>query len=131
MIALATALRDRSDSTTALLPNTTEGIARALCCAPHLPCPKQAAGGGDHRATERRCVVTARHWCPRSPPATLATPEADSATGTRALSQLKEFVMNDMQDLEIVDLGDVKEVTMGPVAPHLGEDHPSLIFREQ
>lgn len=39
--------------------------------------------------------------------------------------------MNDMQDLEIVDLGDVKEVTMGPVAPHLGEDHPSLIFREQ
>lgn len=39
--------------------------------------------------------------------------------------------MNDTQDLELVDLGDVKEVTMGPIAPEMGEDHPVLIFREQ
>lgn len=38
--------------------------------------------------------------------------------------------MNDMQDPELVDLGDVKEVTMGPVAPDMGEYHPTLIFRE-
>jgi len=39
--------------------------------------------------------------------------------------------MNDTQNLELVDLGDVKEVTQGPIAPDLGEDHPVLIFREQ
>jgi hypothetical protein len=54
-----------------------------------------------------------------------------SADGTAVFKlNRKEFVMNETQDLEIVDLGEVKEVTMGPVAPDLGEDHPTLIFRE-
>lgn len=39
--------------------------------------------------------------------------------------------MNDTQELELVDLGDVKEVTTGPIAPEVGEDHPVLIFRDQ
>jgi len=37
--------------------------------------------------------------------------------------------MNETQELEVVDLGDAKEVTQGPVAPEMGEDHPVYIFR--
>jgi hypothetical protein len=35
-----------------------------------------------------------------------------------------------LQDLELVDLGDVKEVTMGPDGPVPSEDHPVLIYRD-
>ena len=59
-------------------------------------------------------------------------PKAQRAAGTGVFKLiLKEFVMNKTQELELVDLGDVKEVTLGPISPLMGEDHPVLIFRDQ
>jgi hypothetical protein len=61
----------------------------------------------------------------------LQTPEASTADGKRVCQpNVKEQVMNETLDLEVVDLGDAKEVTMGPIAPNPAEDHPVLIFRE-
>lgn len=36
--------------------------------------------------------------------------------------------MNETKELEVVDLGDAKEVTMGPYARSF-EDHPFLMWR--
>lgn len=37
--------------------------------------------------------------------------------------------MYEANETEIVDLGDVKEETQGPIGPELGEDDPSMPFR--
>lgn len=36
-----------------------------------------------------------------------------------------------LQDLEVVELGDAKELTKGPHAPDLEEDNLGMIYREQ
>ena len=36
-----------------------------------------------------------------------------------------------LQDLEVVDLGDAKELTKGPHTPQLEEDSLGMIHREQ
>jgi hypothetical protein len=37
--------------------------------------------------------------------------------------------MNETQELEVVDLGDAKELTTGPFGPVFDEDHPVLPYR--
>lgn len=39
--------------------------------------------------------------------------------------------MDETLELEVVDLGDAKELTKGPMTPDLAEDHPVLIFRPE
>ena len=39
-------------------------------------------------------------------------------------TNLKEFAMNEMPKLEIVELGDAKEVTMGQFSFQATEEHP-------
>ncbi len=43
---------------------------------------------------------------------------------------LKEYVMNEAPELEVVDLGDAKEVTMGVISPVNTEENPVISMRE-
>jgi hypothetical protein len=56
-----------------------------------------------------------------------------SADGKRTSTNLKESIMDkdyeQTQDVEVIDLGDAKEVTQGPKGPN-PEDHPVLRFQD-
>jgi hypothetical protein len=59
----------------------------------------------------------------------LRLPEADPAEGGHK-PQLMELVMNETSqtetELQVVELGDAKEVTMGVPKPNLHEENPSI-----
>jgi len=62
-------------------------------------------------------------------PSVFAPPEASRRRQFRS-QPLKENVMNEAPQLELVDLGDAKEVTQGnPTGPRLEDDQVSL-FRQ-
>lgn len=43
----------------------------------------------------------------------------------------KEFAMNEVMELEVVDLGDATEVTMGMPATPASEPHPTISQRPE
>jgi len=43
----------------------------------------------------------------------------------------KEFVMNELLELDVVDLGDATEVTMGSPATPATEAHPTIAQRPE
>ena len=51
------------------------------------------------------------------------------AEAHRVSTQLKEFVMNEAAQVEVVDLGDAKEITKGSPMPPLHEDNPIVSFQ--
>jgi hypothetical protein len=52
-------------------------------------------------------------------------PEAKRRRPSCSQTNLKEFVMNETLDLEIVELGQAKEVTKGPPSPIASEENAS------
>lgn len=57
-------------------------------------------------------------------------PEAN-ADGNPVCNQPKEIAMNEAPELKVVDLGDAKDVTMGPPDPQATEEHPEFPQRRE
>lgn len=67
-------------------------------------------------------------WTRQVSATSFALPEAIRTRATLLNLNLKEFIMNQQAqsdlELQVVDLGDAKEVTMGIPAPAFAEDNP-------
>ena len=75
-------------------------------------------------------------WTPVSETTNLRVSGAKSGSGQSILNlRLKEYVMNEKSqaelELQIVELGDAKELTMGIPAQEHSEDNPALARKLQ
>lgn len=81
--------------------------------------------------------MTERFWHVHRPidcatqPGYLESAQSTAAAGDSVLNlNLKEFIMNEAihqdESLEVVDLGDAKELTMGVFAPVYAEENPQV-----
>jgi hypothetical protein len=59
----------------------------------------------------------------------VALPEAIRQRSSCFQRNLKEFVMNEAPELEVVDLGEAKELTKGVLIPPHLEDNPARPYR--